>query len=253
MPLVTSDARGDSIATGGKSPRMPCRRGGGTVGAGSSWRHRLGAARREPADELQAASGTVRTREARRGRRHRLNFGHRRVRLRSGVDGGSAQALLHSDPGGLSGGRPEPVVAHLVKAGRQDVLEKAAKELFARERHAPPRVRRGILVREGDRLGRDGEDASIGDRDPMDVAGEVAKDARVPLDRRFAVDHPRRLPDAGRDRYAGQARAYTREKAGAEVNRQRTDGDEEVLARRAPAHTVRGEGARGHQQWTWGW
>jgi len=52
-------------------------------------------------------------------------------RVRRNGRGRRGQSVLDPDPRGLGRGRPEPVVAHLVKTGPQDVLEEAPQELLA--------------------------------------------------------------------------------------------------------------------------
>ena len=61
---------------------------------------------------------------------------------------------------GLVGRRPQAVVADLVNALGQDVLEEAADELLTRQRHRPPLVVFGVLVAKGHLAIVDTEDAA---------------------------------------------------------------------------------------------
>ena len=67
-----------------------------------------------------------------------------------------------------AGGMPQAIIAHLVEAGRQDVLEKAPDELVAGSLRW-----RSALVAEGDGLGVDGQDAVVGDGDAESLAREI--------------------------------------------------------------------------------
>ena len=75
---------------------------------------------------------------------------------------------------GFGGVCKKAVVPDLDEASRQDVLEEAAQELFASERHG---LGLGlvpvVLVAEADLVRIDREDTRLVNGDPVDVAGEV--------------------------------------------------------------------------------
>ena len=71
------------------------------------------------------------------------------------------------------------IVADLDEAFGQDVQLQAADELLAGEGHGlSPGIVRVVLVGEGDGAGGpvQGENAVIGDADPVGVAGEIGQD-----------------------------------------------------------------------------
>ena len=64
-------------------------------------------------------------------------------------------------------------ISDFVQTLGQDVLEEAAHELLAGDAAHPPAVGFAMLVADGDSLVVEADDASIGDRDAEDVAGEI--------------------------------------------------------------------------------
>src|SRR6201997_3384463 len=70
-------------------------------------------------------------------------------------------------------GMPQAVIADLVEAGRQDVLEEAPDELVAGDGFLALAVGGAVLVAIGHGLVVDGQDAVVGDGDAEGVAGEI--------------------------------------------------------------------------------
>src|SRR6202030_2667321 len=70
-------------------------------------------------------------------------------------------------------GMPSAVIADLVEAGRQDVLEEAPDELVAGDGFLALAVGGAVLVAIGHGLVVDGQDAGVGDGDAEGVAGEI--------------------------------------------------------------------------------
>jgi hypothetical protein len=102
-------------------------------------------------------------------------------------------------------GTPQPIVADFVEPLGQHVLQKAPDELVGRQGHSLPAMVLGILIAEADVPVRDRENATIGQRDPVDIPAEVRQDLLGALHGRFAIDHPPFGPDRLRK---GQVRAF---------------------------------------------
>ena len=72
-------------------------------------------------------------------------------------------------------GMPQAVIADLVEAGWQDVLEEAPDELVAGDGFLALAVGGAVLVAIGHGLVVDGQDAVVGDGDTEGVAGEIVE------------------------------------------------------------------------------
>jgi hypothetical protein len=96
-------------------------------------------------------------------------------------------------------GCPEPIVANLVNTAGQDMLEEPANELLGGkgERFWGPAIAIGVTECHGTCV--DGDDSTVGDRDAMNVAGQVVQNGVGPLDGGLAVDDPVLRPDGRRD------------------------------------------------------
>ena len=92
---------------------------------------------------------------------------------RAGVLG--RQTLPNLLEPGLVGRRPQTVVADLVNAGGQDMLEEPTDELLGCQRHGPPLGVPGVLVAEGHLAVLDSQDATVGDGNAVDVSSEVRR------------------------------------------------------------------------------
>ena len=97
-----------------------------------------------------------------------------------------------------AGGMPQAIIAHLVEAGWQDVLEKAPDELVAGHGLVAMAIGRPVLVAEGDGLGVDGEDAVVGDGDAESVASEIIERGLLSLAPRRDMNDPGCPPDMAR-------------------------------------------------------
>ena len=163
---------------GNNRPERRVVRCGVTRGSGSSRRDAREKTERRPgqwtndAQRPVAARGTaIDARE--RGRR---SLGRRGWGGRGGV--WRSELALEGLPPGPRHGVPEAVVADLVHAAREDVLQEAPQELLARQGHgAPPRSGglRRLLIGERDMRVVHGHDPRVGDRDAVDVAREIAE------------------------------------------------------------------------------
>src|SRR3982074_1977407 len=72
-------------------------------------------------------------------------------------------------------GMPQAVIADLMEAGRQDVLEEAPDELVAGDGFPALAVGGAVLVAIGHGGVVDGQDAVVGDGDAEGVAGEIVE------------------------------------------------------------------------------
>lgn len=97
-----------------------------------------------------------------------------------------------------AGGMPQAIIANLVEAGWQDVLEKAPDELVAGHGLVAMAIGRPVLVAEGDGLGVDGQDAVVGDADAESVASEIIERGLLSLAPRRDMDDPGCPPDMAR-------------------------------------------------------
>jgi hypothetical protein len=95
-------------------------------------------------------------------------------------------------------GMPQAVIAELVEAGRQDVLEEAPDELVAGHGFLALAVGGAVLVAIGHGLVIDGEDAVVGDGDAEGVAGEIVERGLLSLAPWRDVNDPGDPPDMGR-------------------------------------------------------
>src|SRR5262249_55097025 len=101
----------------------------------------------------------------------------------------------------------QAVIAYLVEAGRQDVLEEAPDELVAGHGLLALAVGGAVLVAVGHSGGVDGQGAVVGDGDAGEVAGERVEGGLRSLATWRDVNDPRDLPDMGRQvgGWAGKA------------------------------------------------
>lgn len=95
----------------------------------------------------------------------------------------------------LVGRVQESEVAHLVEPLGQNVLEKAAQEFQRRKTHCFPLSGVGILVTEPHLVVFQGNDAVVGDGDPVDIAGEVGEHLFRLFEGRPGEDDPVLFPD----------------------------------------------------------
>jgi hypothetical protein len=132
------------------------------------------------------------------------------------------------------GGSPEAVIADLVEALGQDVLQEAADELVGRQCHGPALVVPGVGIAEGDLSVVAGEDAVVGDGDSVDVSSEIPQYAVDAADAGLAVDDPRAFPDRGGEGCVRQGLGDVMKEEAPEELGEGPDGDEIVPSGRAP-------------------
>ena len=104
-----------------------------------------------------------------------------------------------------------------------------------------------VLIAEAHLVILDGEQAVVGQRDPVDIPAEVRQDWLGVLHGRFAIDHPPCGPDRLRQ---GQVRAFLThqiQKASAKALRKGMDGDKGGRAGGPPRGPVSGDPTRWHQ------
>ena len=81
------------------------------------------------------------------------------------------------------GGAPQAIVANLVKALRQHVLEKASNEFLSKDGHRFGQITVGIFIPKGHLSIVDREDSAVGDGDPVNVAAQIVENLPGALDR----------------------------------------------------------------------
>src|SRR5215472_7173264 len=95
-------------------------------------------------------------------------------------------------------GMSQAVIAELVEAGREDMLEEAPDELVAGHGFPALAVGSAVLVAIGHGLVVDGQDAVVGDGDAEDVAGEIVERGLLSLAPWRDVNDPGDLPGMAR-------------------------------------------------------
>jgi hypothetical protein len=100
------------------------------------------------------------------------------------------QPALELVPEGTMEGTPQPIVPDFVEPLGQHMLQKAADELQRWQGHGLPSMVLGILIAEADLAILHGENTAIGQRDPVDIATQVAEHLVGPLHGRFTVHDP---------------------------------------------------------------
>src|ERR1700761_6559497 len=142
---------------------------------------------------------------------------------------------------------PQAVIADLVEAGRQDVLEKAPDELVAGHGFLALAVASAVLVAIGHGRVVDSQDAVVGNGDAEDVAGEIVECGLLSFAPWRNVNDPEDLPDMG---WQVGVRAEPGEgiaEAGAGKGGERRFRDQERFAGGMPGGAVVGQSAAGNQ------
>src|SRR5208337_4804294 len=234
----------------GAAGRAPTRLNRGGDVCRGSWRH--GLLRGEHADEDQLPL-TVRT-DPRLDRRRRLHGGWYERWSASGllcqVDLRRRLELQHLPyPGGVVAlrGMPQAEVTDFVEAARQHVLEEAAHELVAAEAAGAPAAGLAVLVLDRDRLVVEADDASIGERDTKDVAGEVVEHGLFAVAPSGDIENPRLAPDLVRDDEIEAFPPQQRPELTPHQPDESLDGYQELPACRMPRGAVLGDSAAADQ------
>jgi len=106
--------------------------------------------------------------------------------------GGPSQELETEGQGGRASAMGQKAeVSDADKAWGKHVEQEAAQELFDRKRHQALLVAvSGVSPAEGDLATLQGDEAMVGDGDPMRIAAQVTENVFGATEGRFAVDHP---------------------------------------------------------------
>src|SRR4030088_408216 len=135
-------------------------------------------------------------------------------------------------------GMPQAVIADLVKAGRQDVLEEAPDELVAGHGFLALAVGGAVLVTIGHGRVVDRPDAVVGDGDAEGVAGEIVERGPLSLAPWRYVNAPGAQSDMGRQVGVRAEPGEGIAEAGAGAGGERRVGEEEGLAGGMPGGAV---------------
>src|SRR6201984_1082953 len=144
-------------------------------------------------------------------------------------------------------GMPQAVIADLVEAGWQDVLEEAPDELVAGDGFLALAGGGAVLVAIGHGLVVDGQDAVVGDGDTEGVAGEIVERGLLSLAPWRDVNDPGDLPRMG---WQVGVRAEPGEgiaEAGAGKGGERRLREQKPLAGGMPGGAVVGQSAASNQ------
>src|SRR5215471_7157288 len=147
----------------------------------------------------------------------------------------------------LARGMPQAVIADLVEAGRQDVLEEAPDELVAGHGLRALAVGGAVLVAIGHRGVVDGQDAVVGDGDAEGVAGEIVERCLLSLAPWRDVNDPGDLPDMGRQVGGRAEPGEGVAEAGAGQGGERRLWEQKGLAGGMPDGAVIGQAAAGDE------
>jgi hypothetical protein len=134
-------------------------------------------------------------------------------------------------------GTPQPIVPDFVAALRQHMLQEAPDELVGRQGHGSPALVLGVLIAEAHLAVLDGEQAGVGQRDPVDLPAQGVQDWLRALHGRLTVDAPPFGPDRLGTGQVGACLTHQLEKPpGKSCARAWTGTQEDV---RAGRHAVR--------------
>jgi hypothetical protein len=138
-------------------------------------------------------------------------------------------------------GAPEPRIADFVEALGQHMRQKAPDELLGRQGHGLPALGLGVLVAEADLVILDGEQAGVGQRDPVDIPAQVIQDLLRALHGRFAVDDPPLDPDRLGNQQVGPFLLHQHPKQTTKELRESMDGYQVGRAGRPPLGPISGD------------
>ena len=206
----------------------------GTAGAGGS--RRVGPDRRMDTGDPRGRVGT----------RHRSHAALVRERAEGG-GGVPRQAELELVQEGTMDRTPQPIVADFVEPLGQHMLQKATDELMGGQGHGLPTLVLGVLVAEAHLPISDGEEAVVGQRDPVDIPAQVLQDLLRALHGRFTVDDPPFGPDRLGQGQVGAFLTHQIEKQPAKELREGMDGHQVGRAGGPPLGPVGGDPTGWHQ------
>jgi hypothetical protein len=127
------------------------------------------------------------------------------------------------------------------------MLQKATDELMGGQGHGLPTLVLGVLVAEADLPISDGEEAVVGQRNPVDIAAQVVQDLLPALRGRFTVDDPPFGPDHLGKGQVGTFPTYQIEKQPAKELREGMDGHQVGRAGGPPLGPVGGDPTGWHK------
>ena len=134
------------------------------------------------------------------------------------------------------------------------MLQKTADEFHGRQGHGPPPAYplllafSGLLVSKSHLTVLDRENAVVGDRDPVDITGQILQDLVCALDTGLAIDHPAFFPDLFRECYTWQSVLSHFQELGPKNRRESLDRDKEFPVGRNPKLAIRRDAAAGNQK-----
>src|SRR6516164_7920525 len=128
----------------------------------------------------------------------------------------------------------QAVMADLVEAGRQDVLEEAADELVAGDGFGALAVGGAVVVAVGHGCVVESQDAVVGDGNAEGVTGEIVESGPLSVAPRRDVNDPRDLPDMRRKGCVRAEPGKDIAESGAGESGERRFGEDEGLAGGVP-------------------
>jgi hypothetical protein len=144
-------------------------------------------------------------------------------------------------------GTPQPIVADVVQPLGLHLLQTATDARLGGQGHGRPPLVLGVLVAEAHLPLRDGEEAVVGQRDPVDLAARVGPDWLRALHGRLTVDDPPFGPDVLGKGQVRSSLTYQIEKPPAKELREGVDGHHVGRAGGPPRGPVGGDPTGRHQ------
>ena len=139
-------------------------------------------------------------------------------------------------------GAEQAIIADLLKAFGQNVLQEAMNEGEWRQLSELPFAGGGVLAAEHDVLVVNGNDSAVGDGDAEEIAGKVEQGLVAGADG-FAVYDPVFVPDQGRDQVEQAGPLQVVAELGSEDGGDQFNPDQELFSCRPPLAAVRAQTA----------
>jgi hypothetical protein len=152
----------------------------------------------------------------------------------------SRQPELPVGQEGAMDGTPQPIVPDFVAALRQHMRQEAPDELVGRQGHGSPVLVLGVLIAEAHLAVLDGEQAGVGQRDPVDLPAEVIEHPPGAWHGGCAVDDPPSGPDRFRNSQVGVFLTHQLPKPSAKELRESLHRHQVGCTGRPPLGSVRG-------------